>query len=322
MAAYPDNWNSTIFANGTNGMAGYLPELFARKTLKKFYEASILSRIVNTVYAPELKKYGDTIYIRQKPVPTVKDYTVGADLAVETLTAADPIQLTVDKAKYWQYAEHDLVTAQTDLKQYMNEASYEVSKQLQDAIEGGTIADMVQDATTEGAAVGNAGATAGKVSKGYNLGTSAAPVTITAGDASATNLIADLYACLIENNAVNEGQKPFVVAPFKFVNCLSKSSLAAANITGDSTGVIRRGQREIGIVQGTEIYSTNYLKATDTAFPVLCGTLDAYTFVMQVLKTERVRMEKQFGWLNRGLAVYGYKLVKPEALAVAWVKFA
>lgn len=325
-SAYPNNWNSTIFANGTNGMVGYLPELFARKTLKKFYEKSLLSRIVNTVYAPELKKYGDTIYIRQKPVPTIKDYTVGEDLDVEQLTAAEPIQVKVDKAAYWNYQENDLTTVQTDLKQYMNEAAFEVSKKLQDKIEGGTIMDMVNSATTKGATIGNSGATAGRVSGRYNLGTSAAPVTLTVGDASASGLVANLMGALIENNALTDGGKPFVVAPFVFANYLSQSELRAANITGDSTGVIRRGQREIGVVQGTEIYTTNYLTPTssgaDKVFPILCGTLDAITFVMQITKTERIRRERQFGWLNRGLAVYGYELVKPEALAVAWVKFA
>lgn len=325
-SAYPNNWNSTIFANGTNGMVGYLPELFARKTLKKFYEQSLLSRIVNTVYAPELKKYGDTIYIRQKPVPTIKDYTVGEDLDVEQLTAAEPIQVKVDKAVYWNYQENDLTTVQTDLKQYMNEAAFEVSKKLQDKIEGGTIMDMVNSATTKGATIGNSGATAGRVSGRYNLGTSAAPVSLTIGDASASGLVANLMGALIENNALTDGGKPFVVAPFVFANYLSQSELRAANITGDSSGVIRRGQREIGVVQGTEIYTTNYLTPTssgaDKVFPILCGTLDAITFVMQITKTERIRRERQFGWLNRGLAVYGYELVKPEALAVAWVKFA
>ena len=327
-STYPNNWNTTIFPAGNNvdKLSGYLPELFARKTLKKFYEQSLLSRIVNTVYAPELKKFGDSIYVRQKPVPTIKDYTVGEDLDVEQLTAAEPIKITVDKAVYWNYQENDLTTVQTDLKQYMNEAAFEVSKKLQDKVEGGTIMDMVNTASTKGVAVGNAGATAGIVSKRYNLGTSAAPVTLTVGDASASGLVANMMGALLENNALSDGAKPFVVAPFIFANYLSQSELTAANITGDSTGVIRRGQREIGVVQGTEIYTTNYLTPTDSGsdkvFPIICGTLDAITFVMQITKTERIRRERQFGWLNRGLAVYGYELVKPEALSVAWVKFA
>lgn len=326
MAAYPDNWNATIFPSAQNvdKMAGYLPLLFANKTQRVYHNLSVLAKIVNQEYASQLKRQGDTIYIRQKPKPTVKPYTVGTDLAIEQLSAPDPITLTVDKACYWCFAENDLTTVQTDLKQYVSEAAFEVSKAVQDEVEGGIINAVVTEQSANGDDVGNAGTAAGILSKSFNLGTASAPVEITVNDASPTNLLTDMYTCLAENNALNEGEKPWILAPWRMANSLAKSSLAVVNITGDATSPMRTGPQAIGTVAGMPIWTTNYLKADTThttSFPVLVGTSDAITFVMQVSKTESGRMEKQFGNFNRGLVVYGHKIVKPEALAVAWVKF-
>jgi hypothetical protein len=48
---------------------------------------------------------------------------------------------------------------------------------------------------------------------------------------------------------------------------------------------------------------------------VYAGTNDAITFASQVTKVESLRSQTTFGNLVRGLNVYGYKVIKPEALA-------
>jgi general secretion pathway protein D len=53
---------------------------------------------------------------------------------------------------------------------------------------------------------------------------------------------------------------------------------------------------------------------------VIAGTKDAISFASQVNKTEEVRNPSDFGDFIRGLAVYGRKVVKPEALAFGVVK--
>jgi len=44
------------------------------------------------------------------------------------------------------------------------------------------------------------------------------------------------------------------------------------------------------------------------------------TFASQMTNMESLRAESTFGNIVRGLQVYGYKVVKPEALSVGYVR--
>jgi hypothetical protein len=46
-----------------------------------------------------------------------------------------------------------------------------------------------------------------------------------------------------------------------------------------------------------------------------------FTFASQMTNMETIRAESTFGNIIRGLQVYGYKVVKGEALATAIIKF-
>jgi hypothetical protein len=46
-----------------------------------------------------------------------------------------------------------------------------------------------------------------------------------------------------------------------------------------------------------------------------------FTFASQMTEMETIRSETTFGDIIRGLQVYGYKVVKPEALVESVVSF-
>ena len=52
---------------------------------------------------------------------------------------------------------------------------------------------------------------------------------------------------------------------------------------------------------------------------MVAATKHALTFASQIDKVEPLRNQNDFGDLVRGLAVYGRKVVKPEALVIAQV---
>ena len=102
---------------------------------------------------------------------------------------------------------------------------------------------------------------------------------------------------------------------------LKKGDLKAANITGDSTGVIRSGV--VGMIDRTKIIQSNLLKTvTDGVQCTYCmgGTKEATTFASQLTKTETLRIQDSFGDYMRGLAVYGREVVQPEALVALYVR--
>lgn len=332
--AYPDNWQNPgsqrtegpFFPAGSGEafqnakLLGYLPVLFSEDTQLKFWDLSLLTKIVNVRYEAKLKQAGEKIYIPKRPSVTVKEIQEGEKIDYQRLSAEAPIEFTIDHNVGWAYKVDDLTTQMTHVKDYISLAQEEALHAMQDYIEPLVINSMIDEI-----AAANQGTTAGVVSKSLNLGTPTSPITLQVGDASATNVLADLYCVLQEQKVFSKGAKPWCVVQPRFLNVLAKSSLSAANISGDSNPLVRRGQESVGVVQGLELYSTNYLHADDTtptSFPILVGTTDFMTYAMTVQQAERLRAHDEYADIYRGRSVFGFKAIQPECAAVAWVKYA
>lgn len=331
-------YDTTAFA-GKNGLGdnavdailqGYLPILFAKATMKEFYDNSILPRICNVQFEAELKKMGDKIYIRKKPDIEIGDYKVGQNVSYQELAAPEPIVVTVDKAYSWGFREHDVVTQQTDIKQYVSEMIAKIAQRVRDYIEPTAITQIINQLVEADTGGDNNGLTAGAATHSYDLGTPDKPIDLsavghTADELSvdASNLIADLYGVLKEQNVLEGGAKPFIVAPHRFLNVLAKSAIQNASFA-DGGSTQRRGQEAVGMIQGCELYTSNYIKEVAGkagVFPILCGTTDAVTWVQTITKMEKMRDPNQYADLHRGMGIYGYKVVEPKCLAVAYVTF-
>jgi hypothetical protein len=69
----------------------------------------------------------------------------------------------------------------------------------------------------------------------------------------------------------------------------------------------------------TVYVSNNLPKTADNDSYVMGGTSDAISFASQITNVETLRAQSTFGNIMRGLNVYGYKVIKPEALVNAIV---
>ena len=86
------------------------------------------------------------------------------------------------------------------------------------------------------------------------------------------------------------------------------------SITGDGTTPLRNGR--LGMIDRFTVYvSHNLVKDSNNDFSVIGGHTMGFTFASQMTNMETIRSETTFGNIIRGLQVYGYKVVKPEALA-------
>ena len=300
-------------------LLGYLPWIFSKETQLVFWETSLLPRIVNVKYEAELKKQGEKVFIPKRPFVTVKEIKQGVKIEPDVLKADEPIEFTVDHDVGWAFKTYDLTTQMTHIKDYAQQAQETAIHAMQDYMEPLVLKTMVESVDSA-----NQGATAGVRTKSYNLGTPDAPIALKTGDASATNVLADLYGVLREQNVFSKGARPFCVVQPRFQNMLAKSSLSAFNISGENNPLIRRGQESIGTVQGLDLFSTNYLEADSektNVFPVLVGTTDATTFAMTLQQMERFRSPDEYADITRAHTVFGYKVILPIALAVAWVTY-
>lgn len=292
----------------------FIPELWAGKLIEHFYDATILAQISNTEYEGMIKAHGDTVHIRTTPTITIRDYVKGQTLQVER-PDSDPLELLIDKGKYFNAVEDDVDAIQTDVK-LMDVWSKDASERMKIEIDQDVLANMLTDISAE-----NQGLTAGAKTASFNLGTTGSPLTVTkdgaGGTTSITDLVVDIGTVLDEANCPESDR--YLVLPAKAVGLIKKSELKDASLSGDGASILRNGR--VGMIDRFTIYMSHNLNVSSGKFNIIAGTKRGLTFASQMTKMETLRSESTFGTLIRGLQVYGYKVVKPEAIATSVIQF-
>ena len=309
----------------------FIPTLWSKKLLVKFYEQTMLSEICNTDYESEIKSIGDTVRIRTTSAMNIRDYEIGMNLQYEVPT---PIyqDMQINKGKYYGVKVADLLQKQADLD-LMNMFTEEAAKQLKISIEEEVFFNSF---VTEGPDSANKGATAGELSAAYNLGTDTAPIS-SSDPENVLNAILRMASVLDEQNVPSEGRW-LIMSPYDR-HILMQSDIAASFFTGDSASTIRSGK--IGQIDRFTTYVSNLLPKGTTAKALVSGRTDvstgasvsnalprrvmvagtkhAISFAATMNKTEPMRDPTDFGDIMRGLSIYGRKVIKPEALTVALI---
>jgi hypothetical protein len=301
--AYPTVSDSVSYS-GT-----FIPEIWSKKLIQKFYDATVLAAISNTDYEGEIRNQGDKVIIRTIPSLSINDYSSGQTL-VNQLPESTTVELLIDKGKYWSAVLDDVQNVQSDIE-LMNMWAQDASEQMKIAIDTDVLGSIVPDFSAD-----NVGATAGRISNNINLGVTGAPLALTRENIVDT--IVDMGQVLDEQNRPETGR--FLVMPFWATALLKKSDLKDASLTGDSVSPMRNGR--IGMIDRFTIYQSNNLPAvTDggkNCFSIMGGVKNGLTFASQLTKTESLRAESTFGNIMRGLQVYGFKVVDPLSLTAAY----
>lgn len=292
----------------------FIPEIWSGKLIENFYDATVLAAISNTDYEGEIRRMGDTVNIRTQPNITIRDYVKGQTLTVEQ-PEAPKLQLLIDKGEYFACVEDDVDRVQSDIKM-MDMWSKDASEQMKIKIDQRVLTDILPDIHAS-----NKGGTAGAKSASFNLGTTGSPLTVTKDGASTTtpviDLIVDMGTVLDEAN-VPENDR-FLVIPAKMAGLIKKSELKDASLTGDGTTPLRNGR--LGMIDRFTLYVSHNLNVSSGKTSLIAGHKMGFTFASQMTEMESLRAESTFGNIVRGLQVYGYKVVKPQALAQAVIQF-
>jgi hypothetical protein len=332
MAAVFPVVGSGAFDTTPSYSGGFIPQLWSQKLNAKFYANTMMTEISNTDWEGEIKNQGDTIRIRTAPSITINDYA-GAGTTLTSEVPAPIFQdMQIDQGKYFSVQVNDVLEHQADLD-LMNMFTDDAAKQLKINIENDVFYNWF---VTSGANAANKGATAGLNSGAYNLGTDAAPID-QATPKNVLNAILGMSSALDEQNVPEDGRW-LIITP-RDRQLLMQTDIAQAYFTGDQSSTIRTGK--IGMLDRFTVYVSNLLpkgqagkglvpglSATATGSTVasakarrmmVAGTSHACSFASQISKTEPLRNQTDFGDIVRGLAVYGRKVVKPEALVTALV---
>jgi hypothetical protein len=300
--------------------ATFIPQIWSGKLQVKFYQSTVLSAITNNDWEGEIKDQGDKVTIRTIPSITVSNYTKGMTLASQVPTSG-VVELLIDKGKYFSVVVDDVDAVQSDLK-LMDIFTNDASQQMKITIDTDVLAGV-----KNAAAAANQGAAAGLLSANINLGDGNATGGYTGVQLTRPtiiNKIVEMGQVLDEQNVPETGR--WMVIPAWMAAMIKQSDLKDASLTGDSVTPLRNGR--LGTIDRFTLYVSNLLPTqtgvtrmsgdagagTVKATYVYAGTSDAITFASQVTKMESLRAQTTFGNLVRGLNVFGYKVIKPEAL--------
>lgn len=274
-------------------VANFIPTIWSARLLRHLDTKHVYAKLLNRDYEGEIKNFGDTVKINQIGNVTVKDYTKGTDIEdPDELTGEQQI-LTIDQAKYFNFAVDDVDYAQTNPKL--------MDKAMQRAGYG------VNDVTDQFAAnllYVNA------ASKNM-LGSDDSPLVPTKDDAY--DMLVDLATLLTESNVPMAGR--WAVVPAWFHGLLLKDKRFVGNGTDYNKAILEGG--EVGVAAGFSIWLSNNVPHTEgTKYKIISGTNEAGSYAEQILKTEAYRPEKRFADAVKGLHVYGAKVLQPNCLSV------
>ena len=298
-----------VASGRTNYSGNFIPEIWSGKLIENFYDATVLSAISNTNYEGEIRNMGDTVNIRTTPTITIKTYVKGQTLAVEN-PDKEKLQLVIDKGEYFACVEDDVDKVQADIN-LMDTWSKDASERMKIKIDQRVLTDILPDISSL-----NKGNTAGRITANIDLGSTGTPVAIT--KTNVLEYIVDMGTVLDEANAPESDR--FIVIPAKMAGMIKKSDFKSALVTGDNVSIMRNGQ--LGMIDRFTVYMSHNLSQSSGKFSIIAGHKMGFTFASQMTNMETIRSESTFGNVIRGLQVYGYKVVKPEALSQGVVTLA
>jgi len=304
----------------------FIPTVWSAKMNAKFYAASVFGDIANTNWQGEISGMGDKVVINTAPTITVSDYTVGGGLNYQAPTP-DAQELVIDKGKYFAFQVNDVLEYQAQPK-LIDVFSADAAQQMRIRVDS----NVLYNTFAQGSAA-NKGSTAGVKSGKYDMGSDTSPITLTGSNV--LQKILELASILDEQNVPDSDR--FVVIDAYTRALLMQSNLSQAQFMGDDTSIVRNGL--IGSIDRFKVYVSNQLPkaVAGMATPwlsgdgsensitsasnlarraIIAGHKSAITFASQITKMETVRNPSDFGDYIRSLNVYGFKVVKPESLAL------
>lgn len=276
----------------------FIPEIWNARLLYALRNDLVYTNLFNRNYEGEIRQKGDTVHINTITDITIKDYTRNTDIDnPEQLTTADQT-LVVDQAKYYNFYLNDVDKAQAN-PGLIDAAMASASHGLAEAVDK-YLADLLAKAS-------------GTITAG--LGSTSTPLQVTA--ATAYELLVDMKTAMDKANVPKLGRK--VVLPPEFEGYMLKDARFAAN---SGKGETRLENGAVARAAGFDIYISNNVPNTSGAkYKIIASTQESNTYAEQLIKTEAYRREKGFDDGVKGLHVYGAKVIRPGAVAVATVNF-
>ena len=256
----------------------------------------------------EIKSFGDTVNIVKEPQITVSDYTRGLATSATALTDEELV-LTVDQAKYFQFALDDIEKRFSHIN-FQSVASDNAAYKLRDALDSNVFTYLGLDASSIGAT------RQGSVATPDHIG-------FTSPQIDPLNEMSQASFFLDRQNCPEEGRW-FVGAPEWYESLANTASKLLSVDYNAGKGSLRNGLVASGLVRGFQMYKSNNLATNDltaatpagtaTAPVATWGQMSAVSCASQLKIVESLRSTTTFADIVRGLLVFGRKVLRTNCI--------
>ena len=291
----------------------FIPQIWSKVILAALQKKLVYGSpmVVNNDYEGEISGPGNTVHITQFGDPTVTTYQPGSSITYQALSDAGQT-LVIDQAYSFSFAIDDVDRRQAagDMQAYLEQrAAYKLADTADQYIAG----------KYTGAASANV------------LGSTGAPLTPAVYGGS-TSHPADFYVQVLEplkvilDQANIPDEDRYITVPPWGLSLISQTQafVSVTDMQGDPSQTFQRGFA--GQVSGFNVMKSNNVPqpvaggAGTGVWAIQAGHPMAMTYGEQITETEALRLQTTFADGVRGLHVYGAKLVRPDAIAVAYVE--
>lgn len=326
-----------ITTNNFNSANGMNPIIFSKKVALAYTKLSnkVKDNLTNNFWEGEIKTQGDRVRI-VVPNPDAININAGDACPLPQGVAPEALDLVINKVRTFALAITDKEKAQTQFKNYIDAMATAVAQKISKARNVEIIKAAFDYTTANNDDVdANVYNKANHPLAGDYTGAAAFKVT----PATAYQFLLQVKMDLLKSGAIaddgtynltplaeepKEERAVFICGPRFAAILLAAYQLTHA--TGNGDMVVKDGL--VTRVAGMDIHIDRTIEtdvelgagvtyntsANGTKMPFLAGTKNAFTEASQISEVENIRDPYCFQDNVRGMELYGFKLVHPEAL--------
>lgn len=284
----------------------FIPKLWAASLETPFKEALIFTQpgIADTRFQPALAGGGKSVSINTIGAAKIKTHVRTEDLVYDDIDTVET-ELVMDKEEYYGFRVNDVDEVQA-AGDFQGAATAEHGHAMAAAIDKAIAEKLVAEAGIKLATA--------KIFDGADYTTPAA------GSVTAWDALRDV-AKQLDIAKVPAGSRWVVVGPNVASALLADRRVTSVDAAGTDV-VARNGLVAALPILGLNIYQSVNVPTSGKKEAIIAGANGSLAFATQLRTMEAFRDPARFGDIVRGLQVYGSKVIRPSAVAVANVEIA
>lgn len=306
----------------------FIPSVWSPKVLVALEKQHVYASLFNRDYQGDIANMGDTVRITGIGEITVSNYSKDQDIAAPQALTDAQTSLTINQAKYFNFALDDVDARMSVAKDILDIAAERAAYDVADAIDQ-YCAGFYVDAATQNL-----------------VGSASSPVTpqlqtqanVGGGQGVYDYLI--VLNQLLTQSLVTKANRWAVIAPWMTTLLIQDIRFSSFNTPDaratlmtrmlDASGGALGMDAYIGRIAGMDVYESNNAPhlvngsgggygTTGAVDVVLAGHSSGLSYAENLVKVEKYRPPYRFADAIKGLHLFGAKTVRPQAIAAAYL---